>query len=265
MFDSYGQLTGGGLAAIVLAVLAACGIVVALIATLHLTKEYEEAVIYRLGRFQTVKAGFFVTAPLIDEVVETYDMRVSNDEITVEKCLSKDMVPLKVDGILTWQIADAARALAATDDYSTSDTMAMLGEIALREIVGASSMDELLALRVNIDHQIVESIRQRASAWGCAIIDFRLRDVQIPDELNNAMSQAAQAERERTARLILAESEKQVAQSFVDAATVYAESPTALDLRRMNIAYEGLKSDQSKIIFVPTSIMSALAGKAAGA
>jgi regulator of protease activity HflC (stomatin/prohibitin superfamily) len=248
-----GSVVGGIVALVVL--------LAVISATVHIVPQYQTAVLYRLGRFHGTRTGLFFVNPLLT-TVQVVDVRVLNQTVAVKDCLSRDMVSLAVDAVLTWQVTDPEKAVAGTTNYASAVTL--LGETTLREIVGSSHMEDLIGERDSLDTVILAKMEPTMATYGAHLVGVRIKDVQIPADLMNAMSQSAQASREATARVSLADSEKAIAQTIVDAAALYNGNETALELRRLNIAYEAVKSDNSKVIFVPTSIMDAL-GRATSA
>jgi regulator of protease activity HflC (stomatin/prohibitin superfamily) len=227
--------------------------------TMKIFAEYERGVVLRFGRFQRVAGpGITFLLPLIDVVYERVDTRVVNTPIIAEEALTSDTTPIDVNAVIFWRVQDARKAALEVTNYATSLTGA--AQTALREIIGRSSLNELLKNRAEIDRELKSSLLAKATAWGVELQAIEIRDIKIPTALQNAMSQQAQAEREREARIILGSAERDIAQSFVTAAENYATHPMALELRRMNILYEGLKTANTTMIVVPSSISEALAG-----
>jgi regulator of protease activity HflC (stomatin/prohibitin superfamily) len=254
-FDFTVILHWAGLAGLVLVSL------IFLVIALRVNSEWDRAVILRLGRFHRLAGpGFFVMIPFIDSIAgdEAIDMRVSTSEIEVEKAMTKDTVPVRVDAVLFWQVVDAKKAVLEVEDYA--DSIDVAATTALRDVIGSVGLSTLLSARDSVDAMIQQRVAKRAEAWGIAITGVELRDVSLPDALTDAMSRQAQAERERQARSILADSESEIAQRFVDAAKIYEQSPfaeVAVHLRGMNMLYEGLK-EKGALMVVPSSALQSM-------
>lgn len=172
-----------------------------------------------------------------------------------EKTLTKDTVPVDVDAVLFWLVWDAEKAVLEVANYRTAITWA--SQTALREVIGQMDLADILVGRERMDRDLQKIIDERTTPWGVTVQSVEIRDVVIPQELEDAMSRQAQAERERQARIILGESEKQIAQSFADASNAYINNPTALHLRAMNMLFEGLK-DKGALVIVPSSAVDTM-------
>lgn len=232
-------------------------IIVAVQLTLRIFAEYERGIVLRFGRFHRVAGpGITFILPVVDVIYARIDTRVINSQIIAEKTLTSDTTPIDVNAVIFWRVADPRRAALEVVNYATSLTGA--AQTALREIIGRSSLNVLLTNRAQIDHELQAALKAKADAWGLELQAIEIRDVSIPEALQDAMSQQAQAEREREARIILGSAERDIAASFVTAAETYASNPVALELRRMNILYEGLKASNTTMIVVPSSISEAL-------
>jgi len=165
-------------------------------------------------------------------------------------------VPVNVDAVLFWQVYDVEKAALQVKEYRESVLLA--AQTALRDVIGKTVLADMLAGRETIDNELQKTIQSRIEGWGINVLSVEIRDVVIPIQLQNAMSMQAQAERERQARVILGDSERQIAKSFEDAAKTYADNPTALHLRGMNMLYEGLKTNNSVLILVPSSVLNTM-------
>ncbi|MHB8053297.1 MAG: slipin family protein, partial [Methanoregula sp.] len=185
------------------------------------------------------------------------DLRVITTSFTAEQTLTKDTVPVNVDAVLFWQVVDVEKAALEVMDYKGSISLA--SQTALRDVIGKTILADMLTGREAIDEELQRLIGNRVSGWGIKILSVEIRDVVIPGALQDAMSMQAQAERERQARVILGDSERQIAEKFAMAAKSYEGNPTALHLRAMNMLYEGLKSGQSTIVIVPSSALQTMA------
>jgi regulator of protease activity HflC (stomatin/prohibitin superfamily) len=223
---------------------------------IKVAQQWEKAVVLRLGNFKGLKGpGPFMIVPIIDSIPIWIDHRVMVTPFNAEKTLTKDTVPVDVDAVLFWMVWDAEKAALEVEDYRTA--IAWAAQTALREIIGQMSLAEILVGRAVMDEQLQEIIDERTTPWGVTVQSVEIRDVIIPQGLEDAMSQQAQAERERQSRVILGEAEMQVAGSFAEAAQAYIDNPTALHLRAMNMLFEGLK-DKGALVIVPSSAVDTM-------
>jgi regulator of protease activity HflC (stomatin/prohibitin superfamily) len=213
--------------------------------------QWEKAVVLRLGKFKALNGpGLFWIVPIIDTIPEWIDHRVMVSPFSAEKTLTRDTVPVDVDAVLFWLVWDAEKAALEVEDYRSAITWA--SQTALREVIGVLDLADILVGRAKMDKDLQKIIDERTTPWGITVSSVEIRDIVIPQELEDAMSRQAQAERERQARVILGESEKQIAQSFADASIAYHDNPTALHLRAMNMLFEGLK-EKGALVIVPSS------------
>ena len=223
---------------------------------LKVAKQWEKAVVLRLGRFRGLKGpGMFWIIPIIDVTPVWIDHRVMVTPFNAEKTLTKDTVPVDVDAVLFWVVWDAEKAALEVENYRIA--IAWAAQTALREIIGQMTLAEILVGRAVMDEQLQKIIDQRTTPWGVSVQSVEIRDVIIPQGLEDAMSQQAQAERERQSRVILGEAEMQVAHSFAEASQAYINNPTALHLRAMNMLFEGLK-DKGALVIVPSSAVDTM-------
>ncbi len=239
----------------------AWGVIFTLIGVYFLTsvkiaQQWEKAVVLRLGKFRGLRGpGLFFIVPVVDSTVNWIDHRVMVTPFNAEKTLTKDTVPVDVDAVLFWMVWDAEKAALEVQNYRSSITWA--SQTALREIIGQMDLAEILVGRSKMDADLQRIIDERTTPWGVSVQSVEIRDVIIPQDLEDAMSRQAQAERERQARVILGESEKQIASSFAEAAEAYINNPTALHLRAMNMLFEGLK-EKGAMIIVPSSAVETM-------
>ena len=258
VFRATANPTGGwwiGVAAFVVALIVQSAIKVA--------DQWERAVVLRLGTFYSLRGpGLFWIVPIIDMIPYWIDIRVIITSFKAEKTLTKDTVPVDVDEVLFWKVVDPKKAALEVADYQTAISWA--AQTALRDVIGKTMLSEMLVGREMIDADLQKIIDQRTEPWGIQVRSVEIRDVLIPTALQAAMSMQAQAERERQARVILGDSERQVAQKFEEAAKFYADNPTALHLRAMNMLYEGLKEKASLIIVPSTAVDTMQLGSVAG-
>ena len=224
--------------------------------SVKMAQQWERAVILRLGKLHAVKGpGLFILIPIFDAVTTWIDQRIRTTEVNAEQALTKDTVPVNVDAIVFWMVHDAERAALEIADYSSA--VQRVAQTSLREMIGSSVLSELLSDRKTADAELKEVIGAKTAEWGVTVNSVEIRDVAIPDNLQDAMSRQAQAEREKQARVILGSAEEEVAQKFVNAAKLYASSPEALQLRAMNIIYETTK-ERGATILMPTSMVDAM-------
>lgn len=218
--------------------------------------QWEKAVVLRLGRFVGLKGpGLFWITPIIETTPVWIDHRVMVTPFNAEKTLTRDTVPVDVDAVLFWVVWDAKKAALEVADYRAA--IAWAAQTALREIIGQMSLADILVGRAVMDAQLQHIIDDRTTPWGVTVQSVEIRDVIIPQGLEDAMSQQAQAERERQSRVILGEAEMQVADSFAQASKAYVNNPTALHLRAMNMLFEGLK-EKGALVIVPSSAVDTM-------
>ena len=223
---------------------------------LKVASQWEKAVVLRMGKFKKLAGpGAFWLIPIIDSVPNWIDHRVMVTPFSAEKTLTKDTVPVDVDAVLFWVVWDAEKAALEVADYRAA--IAWAAQTALREIIGQSVLADILVGRDKMDAELQKIIDERTTPWGITVQSVEIRDVIIPPDLEDAMSRQAQAERERQARVILGESEKQIAQSFAEASKAYVNNPTALHLRAMNMLFEGLKQ-KGALVIVPSSAVDTM-------
>ena len=228
--------------------------------------EWERGVVLRLGRYVGLRGpGLFWVIPFVDRVNSWIDQRVITTGFAAEQSLTADTVPVNVDAVLFWLVHDPQKAALEVQDYFNAVTWA--AQTALRDIIGRTSLADLLLGREHIEGELQKLIDERSSPWGVTVQAVEMRDVLIPESLQDAMSRQAQATREKQARVILGEAEVEIAALFDKAAITYRDNPTALHLRAMNMLYEGLK-EKGALMIVPSSAvetmgMGALSGAAA--
>jgi regulator of protease activity HflC (stomatin/prohibitin superfamily) len=224
--------------------------------TIKVASQWEKAVVLRFGKFHALKGpGLFWIVPLMDTIASWIDHRVMVTPFNAEKTLTKDTVPVDVDAVLFWMVWDAAKAALEVENYRAANTWA--AQTALREVIGQMSLADILIGRAKMDADLQKIIDERTTPWGITVQSVEIRDVIIPQDLEDAMSRQAQAERERQARVILGESEKQIAHSFAEASKAYINNPTALHLRAMNMLFEGLK-EKGALVIVPSSAVESM-------
>jgi len=239
-------------------IISAVAFVVALIisASIKIAEPWDKAVVLRLGRFKSLRGpGMFFIIPVLDTIPYWIDTRVITTSFKAEKTLTKDTVPVDVDAVLFWKVFDPQKAALEVADYISAISWA--SQTALRDVIGKTMLSDMLEGRDKISDVLQKIIDERTEPWGINVNSVEVKDVLIPAALENAMSMQAQAERERQARVILGDSERQVAEKFGEAALTYANNPVALHLRAMNMLYEGLKQN-STIVIVPSSAIDTM-------
>jgi regulator of protease activity HflC (stomatin/prohibitin superfamily) len=238
--------------------IAVIAFVVALVVSLAIkvADQWERVVILRLGKFRSLKGpGLFFIIPIIDAIPYWIDTRVITTSFKAEKTLTKDTVPVDVDAVLFWKVVDPEKAALNVADYQSAISWA--SQTALRDVIGKTMLSDMLEGREKISKELQKIIDERTEPWGINVISVEVKDVLIPSALENAMSMQAQAERERQARVILGDSERQVAEKFGEAARTYDNNPVALHLRAMNMLYEGLK-ENATIVIVPSTVVETM-------
>jgi regulator of protease activity HflC (stomatin/prohibitin superfamily) len=241
-----------GIGAVILANLIGIYILIAF----KVAKQWEKAIVLRLGRFIGLKGpGPFWIIPIVDTIPSWIDHRVMVTPFTAERTLTKDTVPVDVDAVLFWVVWDAEKAALEVENYRAA--IAWAAQTALREIIGQMDLANILVGRAKMDDQLQHIIDERTTPWGVTVQSVEIRDIVIPQGLEDAMSRQAQAERERQARVILGESEEQIADSFANASKAYRDNPTALHLRAMNMLFEGLQ-EKGALVIVPSSAVDTM-------
>jgi regulator of protease activity HflC (stomatin/prohibitin superfamily) len=230
---------------------------------IKIADQWEKAVILRLGKFRALKGpGLFFIIPVIDVIPYWIDTRVITTSFKAEKTLTKDTVPVDVDAVLFWKVVDPKKAALDVADYQSA--IGWASQTALRNVIGKTMLSDMLEGRDKISNELQKIIDVRTEPWGINVISVEVKDVLIPPALEDAMSMQAQAERERQARVILGDSERQVAEKFGEAAKTYANNPTAFHLRAMNMLYEGLKENATIVIVPSTAVETMQLGGIAG-
>jgi regulator of protease activity HflC (stomatin/prohibitin superfamily) len=249
----YGAVVTPGSVVIVLLALLVATIVARAV---RVAAAWDRAVVLRLGKFRALRGpGVFGIIPIIDTIPYWIDVRMITSSFKAEKTLTRDTVPVDVDAVLFWKVTDPELAALAVADYTTA--IGWAAQTALRDVIGKTLLSEMLEGRERISTELQKIIDARTEPWGIQVISVEVRDVLIPPGLQDAMSMQAQAERERQARVILGDSERQIAEKFSEAARTYAHDPTALHLRAMNMLYEGLKHNAT-IVLVPSTAVDSM-------
>ena len=237
-----------------LIVMAAIGAV--LMQSPRVAQQWERGIILRLGRFIGLRGpGLFWIIPFVDSVSSWIDQRTITTSFAAEQTLTSDTVPVNVDAVLFWMVHDAQKAALEVQDYAQAVSWA--AQTGLRDIIGRTTLTDLLRGRERIETELQALIDQRSNPWGVTVSSVEMRDVVIPGALQDAMSREAQAAREKQARIILGQAEMEIAHSFQEAAKSYQQNPTALHLRAMNMLYEGLK-EKGALMLIPSSAVESM-------
>jgi regulator of protease activity HflC (stomatin/prohibitin superfamily) len=234
------------------------GLILAWILSLSpkIAKQWEKAIVLRLGKYVGIRGpGLFWIVPLIDTISMYIDQRVITTSFAAEQTLTSDTVPVNVDAVLFWMVYDPEKAALEVQAYQ--DAVSWASQTALRDIIGRTYLTDLLRGREKIEEELQHLIDSRSNPWGVTVQSVEMRDVVIPDALQDAMSREAQAAREKQARVILGQAEVEIAKLFKEASVSYHDNPTALHLRAMNMLYEGLK-EKGALMLVPSTAVESM-------
>ncbi|HEY9789168.1 MAG TPA: slipin family protein [Candidatus Obscuribacterales bacterium] len=230
---------------------------ITLIASIRICNEWQRKLVLRLGRFAGVRGpGLFLLIPYLETSPFTLDMRMITSSFLAEQTLTKDNVPVNVDTVIYWRVVDAQKAVLEVADY----VAAVMGaaQTALRDIIGRTNLSDVLSERQMIDTAMTEILEKQTAPWGIKVQSVQMRDIKIPDTLQDAMSRVAQADREGQARLLLGQSEVNIAKKFAEAGDLYASNPMALHLRGMNMLYEVMKAGGTATVVVPSTAVESM-------
>lgn len=223
---------------------------------LKVADQWEKVAVLRLGRYRGLRGpGLFHIIPVVDSLTDFVDQRVRVTDVRAETALTRDTVPVNVDAIIFWVVWNAEKAILEVQNYSEAITLS--AQTALRESIGRHELAQMITERETLGHELQRILDEKTNPWGITVQSVEIRDVQIPKELEDAMSRQAQAERERQARIILGTAETEIADKFARASEVYITNPTALHLRAMNMLYEAIKEKGSMVI-VPSSVVETM-------
>ena len=231
------------------------GIVVGLylLFSIKVVQQWQRVAILRFGRYRGLRGpGLFLIVPVVDTLSRFVDQRVRVATVTAESTLTRDTVPVNVDAIVFWLVWNAEKSILEVENFT--DAVNMSAQTALRESIGRHELAQMITERESMGQQLQLILDAKTNPWGITIQSVEIRDVRIPQALENAMSQQAQAERERQARLILGDAETQVAVKFAEAARTYGDNPGALHLRAMNMLYEAMKEKGAMVIVPSTAV-----------
>ena len=215
--------------------------------SVRVAPHWERVAILRFGKFNRIAGpGLYCCIPFAEYAAIHVDQRIMTASFSAEAALTADLVPVDVDAILFWMVWDAEKACLEVENYYNSVSLA--AQTALRDAIGRASVSEVAIRRNQLDQELQEVIEERTSVWGITVMSVEIRDIVIPQELQEAMSAEAQAEREKNARMVLAEVEKDISSMLVDAAHVYEENEVALRLRTMHLLYESVKGSGGTVV-----------------
>lgn len=218
--------------------------------------QWEKVAVLRFGRFRGLKGpGAFLIVPIVDTLSRYVDQRVRVTTVSAESTLTRDTVPVNVDAIIFWLVWNAEKAILEVEDFTEAITLG--SQTALRESIGRHQLSQMITERETLGHELQKILDEKTTPWGITVQSVEIRDVRIPQALENAMSQQAQADRERQARVILGDAEVQVSQQFAEAAQVYTDNPVALHLRGMNMLFEAMREKGSMVV-VPSSALETM-------
>lgn len=227
-----------------------------LILSIRISDQWEKAVVLRLGKFVGLKGpGLFFLIPFIDRVDKFVDQRVRVTDILADQTLSKDTVPVNVDAVIYWTVWDVEKAALEVESYE--EAISFIAQTALRDTIGTHELADLLQNREKIAHDLQVNLDANTDPWGITVQTVGIKDIVIPNELSDAMSKQAQAERERQARVTLGTAELEIAEKFEEASMRYKDNPVALQLRGMNMLFEGLK-EKGSLVIVPSSALESM-------
>ncbi len=223
---------------------------------IRVVDQWEKVALLRFGKYRGLRGpGLFLIVPVVDSLSRYVDQRVRVTTVSAESALTRDTVPVNVDAIIFWLVWNAEKSILEVEDFMQA--IALGSQTALRESIGRHHLAEMITEREMLGHELQKILDEKTTPWGITVQSVEIRDVRIPQALENAMSQQAQAERERQARVILGEAEVQVSEQFAQAAKVYEENPVALHLRGMNMLYEAMREKGSMVV-VPSSAVETM-------
>ena len=223
---------------------------------IKVASQWEKAAVLRLGKYTGLRGpGMFFIVPIVDSVSQFVDQRVRVTDVTAECTLTRDTVPVNVNAILFWLVWNAEKCILEVQDFGHA--IQMSAQTALRESIGRHELAQMITDREMLGRELQRILDEKTTPWGITVQSVEIRDVQIPKDLEDAMSRQAQAERERQARIILGTAETEIAAKFVLAAEMYSTNPTALHLRAMNMLYEAIK-DKGSMVIVPSSAVETM-------
>jgi len=227
-----------------------------LLFSLRVADQWEKVAVLRLGRYAGLRGpGLFHVIPVVDTLSKYVDQRVQVSSVSAESTLTRDTVPVNVDAIVFWMVWNAEKSILEVQDYTQA--IMMSAQTALRESIGRHELHQMVADRETLGRELQRILDEKTNPWGITVQSVEIRDVQIPNDLQDAMSREAQAERERRARVILGQAETEIADKFAQAAATYQGNPVAMHLRAMNMLYEAIK-ERGSMVIVPSSAVETM-------
>jgi regulator of protease activity HflC (stomatin/prohibitin superfamily) len=223
---------------------------------IRVVDQWEKVAVLRFGRFRELRGpGIFLIIPVLETLSRYVDQRVRVTTVSAESTLTRDTVPVNVDAIIFWLVWNAEKAIFEVENFM--EAIAFSSQTALRESIGRHQLAQMITERETLGRELQKILDEKTTPWGITVQSVEIRDVRIPQALENAMSQQAQADRERQARVILGDAEVQVSEQFAKAAEVYANNPVALHLRGMNMLFEAMR-DKGSTVIVPSSAIETM-------
>jgi regulator of protease activity HflC (stomatin/prohibitin superfamily) len=227
-----------------------------LLFSIKIADQWEKVAVLRLGRFVGLRGpGMFHIVPIVDRLSRYVDQRVRVASVTAESTLTRDTVPVNVDAIVFWLVWNAEKSILEVEDFVQAITMS--AQTGLRESIGRHELAQMITERESLGHELQRILDEKTNPWGITVQSVEIRDVRIPQALEDAMSRQAQAERERQARNILGQAETEISEKFSQAALTYQNNPVALHLRAMNMLYEAIK-ERGSMVIVPSSAVETM-------
>ncbi len=227
-----------------------------LLFSIKVADQWDKVAVLRLGRYAGLRGpGLFFVIPLVDQLSRAVDQRVRTASVTAESTLTRDTVPVNVDAVVFWLVWNAEKSILEVQDFD--EAIGLSAQTALRESIGRHELAQMITERESLGHELQRILDQKTNPWGITVQSVEIRDVRIPQALEDAMSRQAQAERERQARNILGQAETEIADKFSEAAATYRDNPTALHLRAMNMLYEAIK-ERGSMVIVPSSAVETM-------
>jgi regulator of protease activity HflC (stomatin/prohibitin superfamily) len=224
--------------------------------SIKIADQWEKVAVLRLGRYVGLRGpGLFFVIPVVDRLSRTVDQRVRTAGVRAESTLTRDTVPVNVDAVVFWLVWNAEKSILEVQDFD--EAIQLSAQTALRESIGRHELAQMITERESLGHELQRILDEKTNPWGITVQSVEIRDVQIPQALEDAMSRQAQAERERQARNILGQAETEIADKFSEAAATYRDNPTALHLRAMNMLYEAIK-ERGSMVIVPSSAVETM-------
>jgi regulator of protease activity HflC (stomatin/prohibitin superfamily) len=224
--------------------------------SIKVVRQWEKVAVLRFGKFKHLQGpGVFWIIPVVDTLSSFVDQRIRVSNVSAESTLTRDTVPVNVDAIIFWMVWNAEKSILEVSSYV--DAITLSAQTALRESIGRHNLAQMLSERETLGRELQRILDEKTNPWGITVQSVEIRDVQIPQALQDAMSREAQADRERHARIILGEAETQISANFAQAAEVYRDNPVALHLRAMNMLYEAIK-EKGAMVIVPSSAVETM-------